>query len=106
MGVGNALLHHGMVLESARFYGAAIDADPNLVNPDLEHFLLWTDDAKSLWRNFLKIRSPLGLFPWAHSDPTLDYGAPFSTPPILLSELKPVQGENLTNHLYQQLARK
>ncbi|MES2921373.1 MAG: hypothetical protein V4819_07495 [Verrucomicrobiota bacterium] len=106
MEVANALLHHGMVLESARFYGAAIDADPNLVNPDLEHFLLWTDDAKSLWGNFLKIRSPLGLFPWAHSDPTLDFGAPFSTPPILLSELKQVQGENLTNSLYQQLARK
>ncbi|MEO5716221.1 MAG: hypothetical protein ABIT37_22265, partial [Luteolibacter sp.] len=106
MAVANALLHHGMVLESARFYGAALDADPNLINPDLEHFLLWTDDAESLWGNFLKIRPPLGIFPWAHSDPTLDFGAPFSTPSILLSELKQVQGENLTNKLYQQLAQK
>ncbi|MES2660185.1 MAG: hypothetical protein V4689_16295 [Verrucomicrobiota bacterium] len=106
MGMANALLHHGLVLAAARFYGAALDSDPNLVNPDLEHFLLWIDDAKSLWGNFLKIRTPLGLFPWAHSDPTLDFGAPFSTPPIVLSGLRQVQGENLTNPLYQQLAEK
>lgn len=106
MGMANALLHYGMVLESARFYGAALDADPNLVNPDLEHFLLWTDDAKSLWENFLKIRPPLGIFPWAQSDTTLHFGADFSTPPLRLSALSPVQGENLTNPLYQQLARK
>ncbi|MES2439872.1 MAG: hypothetical protein V4584_12420 [Verrucomicrobiota bacterium] len=106
MGMANALLHHGMVLESARFYGAALDADPNLVNPDLEHFLLWTDDSKSLWENFLKIRPPLGIFPWARSTPTFDFGAPFSTPPLLLSGLRQVRGENLTNRLYQQLAGK
>ena len=104
MAVANALLHHGLVLESARFYGAAVDADPNLVNPDLEHFLLWTDDAGSLWENFLKIRPPLGIFPWAQSDPTLDFGADFPTRPIVLSGLRQVQGENLTNHLYQQSA--
>ncbi|MEY3895656.1 MAG: hypothetical protein RLZZ214_1175 [Verrucomicrobiota bacterium] len=106
MGMANALLHHGMVLESARFYGAALDTDPDLVNPDLEHFLLWTDDAKSLWENFLKIRPPLGLFPWGQSAPTFDFGAPFSTPSIVLSELTQVPGENLTNPLYQQLAEK
>ena len=39
MAMANALLHHGMVLQAARFYGAALEADPTLVNPDLEHFV-------------------------------------------------------------------
>ncbi len=35
MGMANALLHHGMVLQAARFYGAALDADPTWANPDI-----------------------------------------------------------------------
>ena len=38
--LANALLHYGMVMQAARFYGAAFADDPSLVNPDLEHFLL------------------------------------------------------------------
>ncbi|MFN9027971.1 MAG: hypothetical protein ACK5VX_17435, partial [Akkermansiaceae bacterium] len=34
MAMANALLHHGMVLQAARFYGAALDADPSLANSD------------------------------------------------------------------------
>ena len=49
LAMANALLNQGMVLESARFYGAALEINPNLVNPELEHFILWTDDEQSMW---------------------------------------------------------
>ena len=49
LGLANALLHHGMVLQATRFYGAALEADPSLCNPDLEHFILWIDDEERLW---------------------------------------------------------
>ena len=83
MGLANALLHHGMVLQSARFYGAALEVDPNLVNPDLEHFILWTDDAQFLWGIFKERRPPLGDLPWASIDPMGGLGIDFHAPPIV-----------------------
>lgn len=106
MGLANALLHHGMVLQSARFYGAALEADPQLVNPDLEHFILWIDDAKSLWKIFNDRRPPIGVLPWVSSDPMAGLGVTFQTTPIVLSGLKQVKGEKLNNDLYQQFAQK
>lgn len=35
LGMANALLHHGMVMQVARFYGAALQDDTELANPDL-----------------------------------------------------------------------
>ena len=72
LGIANALLHHGMVMQAARFYGAAIEADPSgggeLLNPDLEHFLLWVDDTAKLWGDFEGQRDRLDDLPWMKRD--------------------------------------
>ena len=41
LAIANALMHYGMVMQAARFYGAATACDSKLVNADLEHFMLW-----------------------------------------------------------------
>lgn len=109
LALANALLHHGMVLQAARFYGAALDADPTLGNPDLEHFILWIDDEESLWGNFKRKRPQLGELPWMR-DPKmaleLTNRITLHTTPIRLSSLDPAPGEELTNDLYLQEARK
>ncbi|MES2657064.1 MAG: hypothetical protein V4689_00530 [Verrucomicrobiota bacterium] len=109
LGLANALLHHGMVLQAARFYGAALEADPTLGNPDLEHFILWTDDEETLWGNFNNRRPVLGELPWM-KDPKeamkLTSRINTHTTPIKLPSLKPAAGEELTNELYQQKAEK
>ncbi len=110
MGLANALLHHGMVLQAARFYGAAMEADPSLVNPDLEHFILWTDDEETIWGGFEERRPDLGELPWMKRDPAeaLELTSKISlhTTPIRLPKLGAVAGENLSNELYQQKAEK
>lgn len=110
LGLANALLHHGMVMQAARFYGAALEADPTLGNPDLEHFLLWTDDQETLWGDF-KNRSPkLGELPWMKRDPQealkLTSKVNLHTSPIQVPNLKPAPGEELGNKLYQQKPEK
>ncbi len=110
MGVANALLHHGMVLQSARFYGAALEADPSLVNPDLEHFVLWTDDQQSLWGDFKDRRPKLGELPWMARDPMealkLTSRISLHTTPIRVPTLKQAPAEELRNELYQQTSEK
>lgn len=110
LGLANALLHHGMVLQAARFYGAAMEADPTLGNPDLEHFILWTDDEETLWGNFNNRRPVLGDLPWMKRDPKeamkLTSRISTHTTPIKLPGLKPAAGEELNNDLYQQKAEK
>jgi tetratricopeptide (TPR) repeat protein len=110
LGLANALLHHGMVLQAARFYGAALEADPTLGNPDLEHFILWTDDEETLWGNFNNRRPTLGELPWMKRDPMeamkLTSRINTHTTPIKLPSLKPAASEELTNELYQQKAEK
>jgi hypothetical protein len=110
LGLANALLHHGMVLQAARFYGAALEADPSLGNPDLEHFMLWTDDEESLWGDFSKRRPKLGELPWMKRDPLeamkLTSKISHHTTPVKLPGLEPALGEELNNELYQQKPEK
>ncbi|MCW1884586.1 hypothetical protein OKA04_07565 [Luteolibacter flavescens] len=110
LGLANALLHHGMVLQAARFYGAAMEADPDLGNADLEHFMLWIDDEESLWGNF-KNRSPrLGELPWMKRslEESMKLTASISrhTTPIRVASLQEALGEELTNELYEQTPAK
>ena len=110
MALANALLHHGMVLQAARFYGAALEADSSLVNPDLEHFILWTDDEETLWGGFKERRPNLGELPWMKRDPmeALELTSKISlhTTPIRLPKLEETAGEKLSNQFYQQKAAK
>lgn len=110
LGLANALLHHGMVLQAARFYGAALEADATLGNPDLEHFMLWTDDEETLWGDFQNRRPKLGELPWMKRDPMeamkLTSRISHHTTPVKLPGLEPVAGEQLVNELYQQKAAK
>ncbi|MEO8615899.1 MAG: hypothetical protein ABI600_12220 [Luteolibacter sp.] len=110
LGLANALLHHGMVLQAVRFYGAALEADPSLGNPDLEHFILWTDDEETLWGDFKNRQPKLGELPWMKRDPKeamrLTSRVDTHTTPIKLPGLKPAAGEELRNELYQQKADK
>jgi len=110
LGLADALLHHGMVLQAARFYGAALEADPSLGNPELEHFILWTDDEETLWGDFKNRRPVLGELPWMKRDPQealkLTSKVGHHTTPIQLPNLKPAAGEELKNELYQQKAEK
>lgn len=110
LGLANALLHHGMVLQAARFYGAALEADPTLGNPELEHFILWTDDQESLWGDFSKRKPKLGELPWMKRDPQealkLTSKISHHTTPIKLPGLAPAAGEELKNDFYQQKPEK
>lgn len=108
MAMANALLHHGMVLQAARFYGAALEADPTMVNPDLEHFVLWSDDESTMWGLFEKHRPKLGELPWMLRDPKealrLTSRISLHTTPISVPELPVVPGEVIKHDLYQQEA--
>jgi tetratricopeptide (TPR) repeat protein len=110
LGLANALLHHGMVLQAVRFYGAALEADPSLGNPDLEHFILWIDDEETLWGDFTNRRPVLGELPWMKRDPQeamkLTSRINRHTTPVSLPSLKPAAGEELKNDLYQQKPEK
>jgi tetratricopeptide (TPR) repeat protein len=109
LGLANALLHHGMVLQAARFYGAALEADPSLGNPELEHFILWTDDEEKLWGDFKRRRPQLGELPWMRDEKmamSLTNKITLHTTPIKLPSLEPTANEELKNPLYLQEARK
>jgi tetratricopeptide (TPR) repeat protein len=109
LGLANALLHHGMVLQAARFYGAALEADPSLGNPELEHFILWTDDEEKLWGDFKRRRPQLGELPWMRDEKmamSLTNKITLHTTPIMLPNLEPSANEELKNPLYLQEARK
>ncbi len=110
MAMANALLHHGLVLQAARFYGAALECDSSLVNPDLEHFVLWTDDEMRLWADFTDRRPKLGDLPWIVRDPKealkLTSSISLHTTPVFVPKLPTVPGENLSNVLYRQEAEK
>jgi len=108
MGMANALLHHGLVLQAARFYGAALEADSSLVNPELEHFILWTDDEMRLWADFKGRRPKLGELPWMARDPMealkLTSRVSLHTTPISVPSLPVVPGEELKQEMYRQEA--
>jgi len=106
LGMANALLHHGMVLQAARFYGAALEADPSLANPDLEHFVLWTDDEQTLWGDFKNRRPALGDLPWMMRDSQeaqqLNAQPSHHTTPIYVPKLPSTPAEQLKHEIYQQ----
>jgi tetratricopeptide (TPR) repeat protein len=110
LGLANALLHHGMVLQAARFYGAALEADPTLANAELEHFILWTDDEETLWGDFKNRSTKLGELPWMKRDPReamkLTSRISHHTTPVMLPSLQPALGEDLKNEMYQQKPEK
>ncbi len=110
LGLANALLHHGMVLQAARFYGAALEADPGLGNAELEHFVLWTDDEETLWGDFRDRRPQLGELPWMKRDPReamkLTSSISKHTTPIKVASLEKVEGEELDNEMYRQEAKR
>lgn len=110
LALANALLHHGMVLQAVRFYGAALEADPTLSNPDLEHFILWTDDQETLWGDFKDRKPKLGELPWMKRDPKealkLTRRISLHTTPVRLPGLLPAIGEDLNHDFYQQKPRK
>jgi len=108
LGMANALLHHGMVLQAARFYGAALEADPTFANPDLEHFVLWIDDEQTLWGDFKNRRPALGELPWMIRDAKeaelLHAQLSGHTTPVHVPKLAAVPGEELRHEIYQQHA--
>lgn len=109
MGMTNALMHHGMVLQAARFYSAAVEADSSMVNPDLEYFMLWSDDAYTMWGNFEKRATKLSDLPWMIRDPKealrLTSRVSLHTTPIVVPNLPAVAAEELQHEMYQQEAK-
>lgn len=69
MAMANAMLHFGMVLQAIRFYGAAMELDPSLVNPDIECLILWSDDKSTMRGLFDKKLPKLGNMPRMVRDP-------------------------------------
>lgn len=109
LALANALLSYGMVMQAARFYGAAIDLDPELVNPDLEHFLLWVDDTESLWGDFQDDLPKLEVLPWvkrsADEIARLNQTMHGHTTPISIPGLQQAAAEEAIHDLYVQSHR-
>ena len=106
LGLANALLHHGMVMQAARFYGAAIELDPEVVNPDMEHFLLWVDDREKLWGPFGEELPKLEELPWIKRDAAqadaLKQSMKGHTTPISIPGLKRALAEEPLHEMYVQ----
>lgn len=111
LGLANALLHHGMVLQAARFYGAAIEADPDgeMFNADLEHFLVWVDDRQKLWGEFENEKDELDELPWIKRDArqadALKKAMEGHTTPILVPGLPRIPAEDPEHTMYIQSPR-
>jgi len=106
LALANALLHYGMVMEAARFYGAAVAQSSDLANPDLEHFLLWTDDREKVWGDFKEEKPTLGELPWMKRDAKeaalLEKTMKGHTTPIKIPDLKEVDAEKIVHEMYKQ----
>lgn len=110
LGLANALLHYGMVMEAARFYGAAVAESSDLANPDLEHFLLWTDDREKIWGDFKDEKSDLGELPWMKRDAKeaaqLEKTMRGHTTPVKIPGLAEVDAEKVVHEMYVQSSQK
>ena len=110
LGLANALMHYGMVMEAARFYGAAVAQSSDLASADLEHFLLWTDDREKIWGDFDDEKPELGELPWMKRDSKeaamLEKTMLGHTTPIKIPNLQKVNAEEVINDMYVQSARK
>ncbi len=107
MAIANALLHHGMVMQAARFYGAAVQVDPTLVNPNIEHFLLWVDDSEKLWGDFEDQPDLFEELPWIKRESKENAASLAAmksghTTPIKIPGLAQVPGELNSNSFYTQ----
>ena len=109
LGLANALMHYGMVMQAARFYGAALAEDENLASADLEHFLLWTDDKEKIWGNFKDNKPNLGELPWMKRDAKeaeqLKKAMKGHTTPIKIPNLDEVTAEKVVHEMYVQSSR-
>lgn len=105
MAMANAMLHYGMVLQAIRFYGAAMEIDPTLVNPDIECLILWSDDKSTMRGLFEKKLPNLGKIPRMVRDPkeALDLSSRLSLHemPINLPDLAIAPGEEFKQELHQ-----
>jgi tetratricopeptide (TPR) repeat protein len=108
LGLANALLHHGMVMQAARFYGAAIEGDDkgDMASADLEHFLLWIDDREKLWGDFEGVKDQLDELPWMMRNPRqaedLRQAMKGHTTPIRVMSLPPLPLEEPQHAMYVQ----
>ena len=109
LGIANALMHYGMVMEAARFYGAALAIDSSLANPDLEHFLLWVDDKEKLWGDFDEAKPGLAELPWMKRDAKeaelLKKAMKGHTTPVKIPNLVEVTAEQVVHDMYVQSPR-
>lgn len=107
LAIANALMHYGMVLQAARFYGAATAQDSSLANGDLEHFMLWLDDSQRLWGDWEKDGQKMEQLPWVKRDQAKegDFKKMMSglTTPIVVPGLKESSAEHLVNEYYRQV---
>lgn len=107
LAIANALMHYGMVMQAARFYGAATACDQELSNGDLEHFLLWLDDSHRLWGDWEKDEQQMGELPWVRRDQAKDSDYEKSmkglTTPIQVPGLAKTSGEQIENEYYRQV---
>lgn len=105
MAMANAMLHFGMVLQAIRFYGAALEVDPSLVNPDIESLILWSDDKSTMSGLFEKKLPKLGKLPRLVRDPkeALDLSTRISVHdiPVYLPDLPVAAGEEFRHDLHQ-----
>jgi len=110
LAIANALMHYGMVMQAARFYGAAAMCDDSLDNSELEYFMLWLDDSQRLWGDWEKDGQQLSELPWVKRDKEKDpdYEKTMSglTTPIKVSGLNENTSEHLINEYYKQEAKK
>ena len=107
LAIANALMHYGMVLQAAKFYGAATARDSSLANGDLEHFMLWLDDSQRLWGDWEKDGQKMEALPWVKRDQAKegDFEKMMSglTTPIKVPGLKESSAEHLVNEYYRQV---
>ena len=107
LAIANALMHHGMVMQAARFYGAATACDRSLANGDLEHFMLWIDDSQRLWGSWPEADQKMGELPWVKRDQAKEgnYEKMMKglTTPISVPGLKESTAEHLLNEYYRQV---
>lgn len=71
LAIANALLHHGMVMEAARFYGVALAEEPLLMDPEFEYWLMWVDDSQKIWGEWENDPPKLEELPWVKRDEKL-----------------------------------
>jgi tetratricopeptide (TPR) repeat protein len=106
MAMANAMLHFGMILQAIRFYGAALEVDPTLVNPDIEYFILWSDDKNTMRGMFEKNINKIGQISRKIRGPNeelnLNSRMSMYSAPICLTDLVPTSGEEFKHELYEQ----